>query len=724
MKVTKENLNLEKGLQREWLITNGLGGFASSTIIGVNTRKYHGLLIAPLTPPARRYLILSKVDESITIGNQSYDLYSNIGDNFISKGFEYQESFEFDCVPTYTYKVKNTTIQKTICMEYGKNTVCIRYKVENGMDYAKLLLAPIINFRDFHSMSTNWNFNLKQNINKTKVKVILNSNSQTPIYMHLSEGKYIEHQNDIFKNMFYIEEQKRGFYPEENHCVPGVFEVKIAPNENKEITFVCSFEDNIDEIDAKTIIEKEKQRKSKIINKTELLDEKIDLSKNGIIPEKSSKILAKSKINSSNNILFDDSIEKKSAKSNINLSKNDILSDDNIEKTRKELLKALINSSDDFIAYRPSFRLHTIIAGYHWFLDWGRDSLISLEGLLLKTKRYDIAKEILETMMRDIKYGLVPNGYSGFDNRPLYNSVDASLLLIEQIKKYLTYTDDYDYVEEIYPKLENIIENYITGIDVDNNNIYLDTDFLLVSGTENTQNTWMDAKIGNYAVTPRNGKAVEVNSMWYNALMIMSELSLRFGKIIQSRKYKQLAKKCKMSFEEKFYNKKRKCLYDVLGDSKIRPNQLFALSLTYPIIDPSSDIAKEILSTVEKKLLNDYGLKTLAKGEDNYVEIYEGDPKKRDMSYHQGITWVWLLGVYYDTLKNIEKATKKKKEKQELEEKLKKFKINTIKVFSKEINERGCIGSISEMYDSAKPFEPKGAVAQAWSVAEIIRMIT
>lgn len=676
MKVTKENLKLEKALEREWLITNGLGGFASSTILGINTRKYHGLLIAPLTPPARRFLILSKLDESIKIGQDNYILYSNIGENFISKGYEYLESFEFDYVPTFTYKVKNTTIKKTICMEYGKNTVCINYKVQNGMDYATMTFAPIINFRDFHSMSTNWSFNVKQNINKTKVKIILNSNSQTPIYMNLSEGKYIEHKQDTFKNMFYIEEQKRGFEPEENHCVPGRYEVKIAPNEYKEITFVCSFEDNIDEINADTIINQEKKRKSKIIDETGLNE------------------------------------------------KNYIQNDENIEKKRKELLKILINSSDDFIVYRPSFSLHTIIAGYHWFLDWGRDSLISFEGLLLKTKRFEIAKEILKTMTRDIKYGLVPNGYSGFDNRPLYNSVDASLLLIEQVEKYLRYTEDYSFIEEIYPKLENIIENYITGIDVDDNNIYLDTDFLLVSGTENTQNTWMDAKIGNYAVTPRNGKAVEVNSMWYNALIIMSNLALRFGYLSQSRKYKQLARRCKISFEEKFYNKKRKCLYDCLGDSKIRPNQLFALSLSHPVIEPNSDIAKDIINVVEKKLLNSYGLKTLAKGEDNYVEIYEGDTKKRDMSYHQGITWVWLFGLYYDALKNIESMTKRKKEKQELQEKIENFRINLIKVFEKEINERGCIGSISEMFDSVKPYLPKGAVCQAWSVAEILRIIS
>ena len=327
-------------------------------------------------------------------------------------------------------------------------------------------------------------------------------------------------------------------------------------------------------------------------------------------------------------------------------------------------------------------------------------------------------------MIRDIKYGLVPNGYSGFDNRPLYNSVDASLLLFEVVKKYLDYTKDDKFIqEEIYFKLESIINNYINGIDVDDNNIYLDSDYLLVSGTENTQNTWMDAKIGEYAVTPRNGKAVEVNSMWYNSLMIMADLTNKMGKKSDVKKYRQLAENCKIAFNNRFYNGRRKSLYDVLGDSKIRPNQLFAFSLSYPIMDPNSEIANNVINTVEKKLLNQYGLKTLAKGEENYVEVYEGDPKKRDMSYHQGITWTWLLGLYFNMLKNQEKFAKLKKQKQEISEKIESLRKQVFDTFKKEIDERGCIGGIAELYDSKKPFAPKGAVNQAWSVAEILRII-
>ena len=673
MKITKEELNLEKGLKKEWLITNGIGGFASSTIIGANTRKYHGLLIAPLTPPARRYLILSKVDESIQIAENKYDLYTNIGENYISQGYKYQEEFEKDYFPTFMYKVENVEIYKTICLKRNHNIVVINYEIKNSDKPAKLTLAPIVNFRDFHTMSSNHDFDVKQIINGRKVKLVIDGKADFPVYMNLSEGTYIKHENDTFRDMFYIEEEKRGFYPKENHSVTGVYEVEIKPNESKTLTFICGLEENIEEINASDVLAEEVKRIEDLVQQTKLLENTKEMT--------DSEIFFK---------------------------------------------KDLIRAADQFIVYRPSFGLHTIIAGYPWFLDWGRDSLISFEGLLLKTKRYELAKEILLTMIKDIKYGLVPNGYSGFDNRPLYNSVDSSLLLFEQIKKYIDYTGDYEFIKDkIYDKLEKIINSYIQGIDVDNNNIYLDEDYLIVSGTETTQNTWMDAKYDGIPATPRNGKVVEINSLWYNSLMIMIELTQKIKPNEEKiKRYKNLAKKCKKAFNEKFYNPKRKCLYDVLGDKKIRPNQLFSLSLTYPVVEPNSEQAYNILNIVEKKLLNNYGLKTLAKGEENYIEIYEGNSFKRDMSYHQGITWVWLLGLYYNALRNMIKAEKRKTYKEKLQEKLNQFIGKTKKTFEKEVKERGCIGSIAEIYDSKAPYEPKGTISQAWSVAEILRIVT
>lgn len=677
MKIETQEMKLKDGIEKEWLITNGIGGYSSSTIFGINTRKYHGLLVAPLTPPARRHLILSKLDESIVVDNKKYDLYSNMCKDFIAPGYKYLENFEKDYIPIFTYKVNDIIIKKFICMQYGKNTVCVLYKIYNPGNQAKLTITPVVNFRDFHTMTTNWNFNLKQNIKGQKVKIEINDKSETPIYMCISEGNYIEHYNDVFRNMYYIEEEKRGFFPEENLSVPGSFEVEIPQKSHKEISFVCSLEENIDEINVKKVINKEIIRINELMYDSELIEEKQDIEK---------------------------------------LSKEEL--------KQREILRDFIIATDNFVVYRPSFGLHTIIAGYPWFLDWGRDSLISYEGLLLATKRYKMAKEVLLTSIRDIKFGLVPNGYSGYDNRPLYNSSDSSLLLFEAVYKYIKYTGDYKFIEKnIYEKLVLVVNNYCKGIDLDDNNIFLDKDGLLSAGTENTQNTWMDAKYGNHCFTPRNGKTVELNSLWYNALKILEELSNKFGKRKEAKEYAKKAEQCQKAFTESFYNKKKKCLYDVLGDTKVRPNQLFATSLSHPILEPNSEIAKEMLEIVTKKLLNKYGLKTLAKGEKGYVDVYEGDGFRRDSSYHQGITWPWLLGLYYDTLKNMIKAEKDKTSKKELQIRLNEFVENTTKTFTKELYERGAIGSIAEIYDSKTPYLPKGTIAQGWSVAEIFRII-
>lgn len=673
MKYLDKEISLKECLEKEWIITNGIGGYASSTIIGANTRKYHGLLVAPLMPPARRNLILSKIDESINIKGIEYPIYTNICKNYISEGFKFQENFEKHYIPEFTYKVKDTIIQKKICMQYRKNTVCIVYKITGGKDKALLSLTPIINFRDFHSINKN-KINVIQEINENKLKLIVNNINDKPIYIKISEGKYEEHYNDEFRNMYYIEEEKRGFDSEENLSVPGTFKIELNPREEKEISIICSLEKDIDEINAKDIIKNEKERLE--------------------------------------NIVYNSNLTYKREKDTLKI----------IEE--KKFIKDLIISSDNFVVYRPFFGLHTTIAGYPWFLDWGRDALISFEGLYLKTRRFEIAKDVILTFTKHVKCGLLPNGYSEYDSTPLYNSADSSLLLFEQTKKYLDYTGDYIFVKkELYELLKNIIKSYKNGVNIDNNNIYLDNDNLISSGTSKTQNTWMDAKCGNLAITPRNGKAVEINAMWYNALKILENLCIKYGENSDAQIYSEMAKKTKCSFEEKFYNKNKQCLYDVLNDDKIRPNQLFALSLSYPIIDLNTEIAENILKTVKLKLLNNYGLKTLAQGEKNYVDVYEGNGLKRDMSYHQGITWPWLLGLYNNSLINkINTARDSEEKKQYINEYLE-FTQNVEETFKNEFYNNGAIQSISEIYDSKEPYLPKGAFAQAWSVAEILRII-
>ena len=398
MKISKKQIELKDCLNKEWILSNGTGGFCSSSVIGANTRRYHGLLIAPLMPPAQRHLLVSKLDESIVVNDEEYNLFTNVCENYISDGYKYLESFEKEFLPVFTYKVNDIKIVKTISMIYGRNTVVVQYKIKNGKNEAKLKLAPIINFRDFHQMTPNHQFSLKQKNDKNKIRIEVDGNASTPIYIYLNDGEYIEHENDVFRNMLYLKEEERGFYPKEDLCVPGRYEVIIKPRESKEITFVASLEDNTEQVNSNKVFEEEIKRQKLIIENTELIRNKAKLTKQ--------------------------------------------------DKEYNELIRDLIISADSFVINRPLFGTHSILAGYPWFLDWGRDTLIAYEGLLLLTKRFDLAKEILLTFTRDIKYGLVPNGYSGFDNRPLYNSADASLLLFEQVNKYLQYTKDFDFIKE------------------------------------------------------------------------------------------------------------------------------------------------------------------------------------------------------------------------------------------------------------------------------------
>lgn len=674
MKLGKLKLDLKDGLKKEWIITNGIGGFCSSTVIGANTRRYHGLLIASLNSPASRYLILSKLDESISIEDRNYCLYTNICKEYVSDGFKRQESFEKEYFPIFNYKVEDVKIEKKITMMYGKNTTVVSYKIQNGRQASKMTIAPIVNFRDFHSMTANKNFTLKQNVNATKVCVNFVEENTRPIYMYLSEGKYIDYESDTFKNMYYIKEEQRGFYSEENLAVSGRFEVELQPKEIKEIYFVVSLDENVEKINVPDVFEKEQERLEKIVENSNLIKEKKKYTRQ--------------------------------------------------EKEQNQVIKDLIITSDSFVIDRPKFASKSIIAGFPWFLDWGRDTFIAFEGILLVTKRFEEAKSVLKTFTKDIKEGLVPNGYAEGTDKPLYNSVDASLLLFEVVNKYLSYTKDYDFVKEnLYNILKDIIFNYTKGINLDNNNIYVAEDNLLNSGTKDTQNTWMDAKIGDYVVTPRNGKAVEINALWYNALKTLESLAKRFEDKDTMLKSRNMAKKHKEAFANQFYNKKKKCLYDVIDDDRIRPNQLFALATTYPVLDLTSEEAKNTFETCTSKLLLTHGLRTLARGEDGYVPEYEGDGFKRDMCYHQGPTWPWLLGIYNDAFENIIKAEKDEKANKKLKENYAKFLDDVYVTFKKEIYAEEGICTISEIYNSKLPYTAGGTFSQAWSVSEVLRII-
>ena len=678
MRYEEINEEIELGLDREWIITNGIGGYSSTSLIGINTRRYHGLLVASIDIPGRRTLILSKLDEALEVDGKKYPFYSNMASNYMTEGFQYLVDFKKDYIPVYTYNVHNIIVKKYICMKYGENTTCVYYRIKNNNSKkATLKLTPILNNRDFHSIDNIGPFVIEQKrVNANKTKIIINQKNETPIYIYCSEGKYhkAKEYDNLFRDMYYKVEKERGFDYEETHMISGTYEISIDANSEKDITFVCSLNENIDDINGFDLINDEITRLDDLIQSSQInLDE----------------------------------IKKEN-------------------ETKANIISQLLIAADNFVVERKNRSLHSIIAGYPWFLDWSRDSMISFEGLLLVTKRFDIAKELLKLFVSDIHCGLVPNGYNEYDNFPVYNSVDSSLLLFEVVNKYLKYTNDYDFIiKEIYPSLIDIIRAYQGFIDVEGNNIYMDkSDFLISAGTSETQITWMDAKIDGKAITPREGKAVEINSLWYNSLITISNLCHKAENYDLEKEFLSLAKEVWNNFNKCFYNEFDKYLYDVVGDDKIRPNALFAMSVTYPVIDINSHIAQEIISKVEKELKVPVGLRTLSSKSLGYVSKYYGTPLQRDSSYHQGITWPWLLGLYYDALNNMIKFGTDEDLKQKIIEKKKQFVDDTIKVFYNEMNEKSSIGTIAEIYDSEEPYKSRGAFAQAWSVGEVLRIIT
>lgn len=634
----------EQGIQKEWLLTNGIGGFSSSTVIGSNTRRYHGLLVASLKPPVARHLILSKIDESVTVDGEIYNLFSYEVPGFIQKGYHYLERFQYNFLPKYIFRVKDVYIEKEICMVYGENTVAVVYRIINGIKKINLRLTPLVNFRDYHFNSSRAYMNFVKEY-KDDILTVRPTFYDIDISLYCSEGKYKDLDDTWFYNMDYAIERERGLSSTEDHYIPGCFDIDIEPMEEKCITFICTVEKSIGCKDGRKIIGKEEKRLKSLVDKAGY---------------------------------------------------------------KNELAKRLVLAADNFIVHRKSTDAKTIIAGYPWFTDWGRDTMIAFTGLTLSTKRFEDAKEILYTFSKYIKDGLIPNMFPDGGNEPPYNSVDAPLWYFVAAKKYADYTKDYDFIEKnLYTGLKEIIEYYSKGTRFD---IKMDKDYLITAGNEYTQLTWMDAKVGDWVVTPRHGKAVEINALWYNALKVMSELSKHLNRDFAS--YDELAQKVRESFAEKFWNEEKQCLYDCItenyNDDKIRPNQIMAVSLDYPVIE--GDKAKKIVSKVFSELYTAYGLRSLSPQSSEYVGVYAGDQYRRDGAYHQGTVWTWPLGQFitaYLKVNNYSSGAKK-------------MAIKFIEPFIDHLAD-ACLGSISEIFDGDEPLIPRGCFAQAWSVAEILR---
>lgn len=641
--VTKD---YELGRSREWLVTNGLGSYASSTVIGLNTRGYHGLLVAALEPPVRRTLLVSKLEEEFDIGGRKYLLAVNRYPGIIyPQGYLHLDQFRFERYPVFTYKLGNTIIEKSVFMPYEENTTIITYKVIDTDSTIKMTIFPIVNYRDYHYRTKEepgWSFSQTLNPKGVEIKPFAGAMSiylQSDIAAYFSTGSW-------YKNFIYEIESDRGLPDREDQYNPGYFSVRL--DRGSQISIMAS-------ISKRETFSPEGLRYREMARLRTMLQR---------LPQSDPFFLS------------------------------------------------LANAADTFLVKRKSTRAKTIVAGYHWFIDWGRDSMISLPGITLVTKRENEGKEIIRTFLSYLSDGLIPNVFpelAATDEKPAYNSIDAPLWLINACYELYSETGLLEFVQEVYPKLKEIVESYISGT---RHGIVMDSDGLVRGGDGSIALTWMDAKVEGIPVTPRHGKPVEISALWYNALSSMSFFAKQFGFNSDAERYEAIAKKTRESFNALFWNEKKTCLHDVLlddrGDGMVRPNQIFSISLPFPVLDEKR--RREVLRTVESELLTPLGLRTLSPFDEEYIGNCVGGPLQRDAAYHQGTAWPWLFGGYMLAYMRVYGQDPKTIA----------FARQLYLPFKRRLDEAG-IGTISEIFDGDPPHVARGCISQAWSVAEILR---
>lgn len=637
-------------LYKEWLVTNGLGGYACGSIGGMPLRKYHGLLIAALNAPLGRSVLLNFVADSIILPSQKEFPLSNMHSKDHRNPFE-ARLVEFrleNHLPIWRYQFDDVHIEKSIWMAHGQNTVYICYHLLDAKEPVTLKWRPYFHFRS-SEQSVNANAEKNYHIHTCEEGYEITSDIFPSLKILNDHRSTFIIDEDIVEQVYYEIEEKRGYDFIGNLKSPGFF--SIAFEHNDKSTFIASTE-NWSVVSAMTPDEAliaEKQRKKMLI--------------------KVSKPLSY-------------------APTAVNL----IYAAD-------QFIMTPIGRENDMVRLKAmGEEACSIIAGYPWFTDWGRDTMISLEGLTLVTGRHNIANAILRTFAYYIKDGLIPNMFPDGENQGLYHTADATLWFFHAAERYLAYTHDEDFLEYILPKFQDIIEHHINGTHF---GIKMDEDGLLMQGQEGYQLTWMDAKVDNWVVTPRRGKAVEINALWYNALKLMEKWT---------EKPSDLAKLTYESFNSKFWYAEGGYLYDVIesphvSSHALRPNQIFALSLRFPVLAPQ--YWQSMMTVVSKELHTAYGLRTLSPLDPDFKAYYDGDLWARDAAYHQGTIWPWLIGAFIDAW--LKAFPDKKSEAQafltELERHI----------------EDSCVGTIGEIFDAADPFHARGCFAQAWSVAECLR---
>lgn len=647
--------NMDDGNEREWLIGNGLGGFANHTILGGGNKVYHGYLIASTQYPVDRYLVFTRTQEQITVDGVTHDLTSQTYVNWKKEGHQYLSSFTFDALPTYHYQINDISIKKTVSLEWEKNTAVVCYEVQNGISPAKLDVIPLFNFRRPSDTSLANTLIFDKKITGNVLSLVPQANKDITISFMSSAGTYYDRANIptsmatpnyvIEENHYYAFENRNGFLGLDSHYTPYQVEVELASYEHKKFYVKCSI-DALDNRDGFEIAQEYKSRAYALAHKS-------------------------------------------------------IVSSDFAQK--------LSMGADHFIVKRASTGLKTILAGFPWFADWGRDTMIALQGLTLCTGRFEDTREILESFSRYVKNGLIPNVFPDKDQEPYYNTVDGSMWYFYSVDRYLTYTgneEDYAFIKQkIYPKLKEIYHAYKNGTDF---SIKMDTDGLICAGGGLDQVTWMDVRVGDWVVTPRHGKPVEIQALWYNALCVMANLAEKFGE--DPSEYQTLATLVKKSFNERFWNEDTKCLYDVVDedDAKIRPNQIWSVFLPNTML--SKEKEKSVVDMVYKHLYTPYGLRSLSDTDPAYQTQYLGKLIHRDAAYHMGTVWAFPIGGFISAYCKVHNHSAMATQ----------TALEMCECFHDHMHD-GCINGISEIFDGEFACTSRGCYTQAWSVGEVLR---
>ena len=655
----KDWTTFKEGIKREWAVTNGIGGYAGSSMIGAHSRTHQGYLIASLHAPIERYLVFSKINETATVGTSTVSFETSqhcaSGKTVYTDGQKFLTSFIYDGSVHYTYETDNFSFEKHITLKRNANVCAVSYELTAGDNDCTFTLTPLFNYREHSESSTPDTLRFDTFTEDRTFYLVPEKNKDIAIRFQTSEGTFSERETvyDIDMQLqIEVDLETDGL---DCHYCPVDLSIAVPANTTKKVSILCSI---------------------------------------GDVNERPAPVSATEAF----------SILEKNARCHAEL----------FEKAgyRDSFANQLVLASDQFLTYRESTKMMTVLAGLPWFTDWGRDTMIAFTGLTLCTKRFKEAEEILLTFARYIRHGIVPNMFPDDNMPPLYNTVDASLWYFYAVYQYLHYNPAAEaeafVKEQIFPHLKEIISAYEKGTDF---SIYMEDDGLIHAGSGLDQITWMDVRVGDWVATPRHGKPVEINALWYNALRIMESLCEKFDE--DASAYRTRAEQVKESFNAKFWDSANQCLFDVVDgdepDDHIRPNQVYAVSLPFSLLPEEQE--KAVVALVEKELFVGCGLRSLAPDHPDYHGIYCGALAKRDAAYHQGTAWGFLLGGFFSAYMKVNHHSSSAAANA----------VRMLEPVRKHLTDSGCIGSISEIFDGDAPHNPRGCYAQAWSVGEVLR---